>query len=59
VGSRRGATGFWWGDLKEIYHLKDPGVHGRILLKRIFRKWDREEWTGFIWLRIGTRGGPL
>jgi hypothetical protein len=39
--------------------LGDPGVDGRIILRRIFRKWDVEEGTGSIWLRIGTVEGPL
>jgi hypothetical protein len=33
-------TGFWWGNLREIDHMEDPGVYGRIILRRIFRKWD-------------------
>jgi len=52
-------TGFWWGNLRERDHLKDPGVDGRIILRWIFRKWDGEEWTGSSWLRIGIGGGHL
>jgi hypothetical protein len=33
-------TGFWWRNLKEGDHLKDPGVGVRIILKPIFEKWD-------------------
>jgi hypothetical protein len=25
-------------------------------LKRIFKKWDGESWTGLIWLRVGIGG---
>jgi len=39
--------------------MGDPAVEGRIILRWIFRKWDVEAWTGFIWLRIGTGGGQL
>ena len=33
-------TAFWWGNLREIDCLGDPGVDGRIILRWIFRKWD-------------------
>jgi hypothetical protein len=33
-------TGFWWGNLRGRDHLEDPGIDGRIILRRIFRKWD-------------------
>jgi hypothetical protein len=26
--------------MKERDHLEDPGIDGRIILRRIFRKWD-------------------
>ena len=32
-------------------------VKDRIILKLIFKKWHWVEWTGLIWLRIGTGGG--
>jgi hypothetical protein len=40
-------------------HLEDPGVDGRIILRRIYRQWNVEFWTGSSWLRIGTGGEHL
>ena len=31
---------FWWENLRERYHLDDPGTDGRIILKWIFSKLD-------------------
>jgi hypothetical protein len=31
-------TEFWWGDLREIDHLGDPGVDKRVVLRWIFRE---------------------
>jgi len=33
-------TGFWWGNLRERNHLKDPGVDRKIIIRWIFRKLD-------------------
>ena len=47
-------TEFWWGNLTERNHLKDPSVK-----REDIRLWDVWAWTGSIWLRIGTGGGHL
>ena len=39
-------TGFWWEDPRERDRLKGPGIDGRIILRWIFKTWDREAWTG-------------
>ena len=59
MGGGEACTGFWWGNLKERDHLRDPDVDGRIILRWIFRKWDVVVRTGSSWLRIGTGGGHL
>jgi hypothetical protein len=42
-------TRFWWGNLREIDCMGDPGVDGRIILRWIFRKWDME---GMDWVEL-------
>ena len=33
-------AGFWWGNLRERDHSEDPDVDRKIILRRIFRKWE-------------------
>jgi len=58
-GMGEACTGFWWGNLKEGGHSGEPGIDGRIILIRIFRKWDLGLWTELSWLRVGAGGGHL
>jgi hypothetical protein len=59
MGRGEAFIGLWWGNPREGYHLGNPGIDGRIILRWIFRKWEVGVWTGSIWLRIGTGGGHL
>jgi hypothetical protein len=59
MGEGRVCTRFWWENLRERDHWGDPGIDGRIILRRIFRKWDVAVWTGLNRLRIGTGGKHL
>jgi hypothetical protein len=34
-------TEVWWGNLRERDHLEDACIDERIILKWIFKKWDR------------------
>jgi len=52
-------TGICCGNLSEPDYVEDPGICGRVILKRIFRKWNVWTWTVSIWPRIGTGGGHL
>jgi hypothetical protein len=56
MGREKVYTGLWYVNFREIHNLVDTGADGRIILKCVFKKWDRA-WTGLIRLRIGTRGG--
>jgi hypothetical protein len=42
MGQKEVHAGFWWGNLREIDNLEEPGVDGRIILRWIFRKWNGE-----------------
>jgi hypothetical protein len=46
MGDRRGAYMVLVGRPKG--NLEDLGVGRRFILKMIFKKWDRTEWTGWI-----------
>jgi hypothetical protein len=59
MGRGEVCTGFWWENLRERDHWEDPSVDGRIILRRILKKWDIWVWTGLGWLRIETGGGHL
>jgi hypothetical protein len=50
---------FLVGGLMERYHVEDLDFCGKIILKRIFWKWNEEAGTGLLWLRIGTDGRSL
>jgi hypothetical protein len=58
MGRGEAYTGFWWGNLRERNHWRNPGIDGRIILKWTFRKWDEGIWTALSWLRVET-GGAL
>jgi hypothetical protein len=35
-------------------NLEDLSTDGRVIFKRLIKKWDGREWTRFIWQRIKT-----
>jgi hypothetical protein len=59
MDERRGQYRVLVGKPEGSNHLEDPGIDGRIIVRRIFRKWDVVAGTGSIWLRIGTSGGHM
>jgi hypothetical protein len=58
-GEGRGVYRGLVGNLRKREHWGDPGVDGKIILGRIFRKWDVGVWTGLGWLRIEIGVGHL
>jgi hypothetical protein len=60
MGRGKEYSAFWWENLKETYHMEDPGTDGRIILRWIFRKWagrgmdcidlaqDRDRWWTLV-----------
>jgi hypothetical protein len=58
MGEGRGAHRILVGNVKARDRLEDLGLYVRIILKWIFKECDGE-WTGLIWLRIGTGCGSL
>jgi len=59
MGEGRVAYRFWWGNLREMYHLEDPGANEKIILRWIFRKGNVRAWTGLFWIRTATVGRHL
>jgi hypothetical protein len=37
---------FLWGNVRESGHLEYPGLDGRVILRRIFKKSDVGAWIG-------------
>jgi len=48
---KRAYRGLVGGNLKQRGHLEDQGVDGRIILKFMFKNWDKDIYNGLIWLR--------
>jgi hypothetical protein len=55
----RGVFSVLVGKPEEKRPLGDPGIYRKIILRRIFRKWNEGVWTGLSWFRIETGGGHL
>jgi hypothetical protein len=56
--ARKCAYRFVVGKREGMKPLGNPGVDERMILKWIFKKWNRV-WTGLLWLRIRIVGELL
>ena len=45
--------------MKEIYHVEDLGVDGRIIFNWMSKEWNGMALAGFIWPSTGTGGRLL
>ena len=59
LGARRSAYRILVGRNDGKRPLGRPRRIEAKILKWIFKTWDREAWTGLLWLTIGTGGGHL
>ena len=59
MGDRRGAYTILVGKLEGKSPLGRPRCRSEVIIKRIYREWDEDLGTGFLWLRIGAGGGML
>jgi hypothetical protein len=57
LGERRGVDRALVGKPEGKRPLRRPRLRWEDNIKMILKKWDREAWTGLIWLRTG--GGHL
>jgi hypothetical protein len=59
MGEERGVYRVLVGKPEGKRPMGRPGKDGRIILRRIFRKWGVGVLTGLSWLRIETDSGHL